>query len=198
VEALEAKRVAVETEYKAMKPTELVERLEADSRQGVEPFNSLAYRELVARGPQVGQELSASLRTPDRSALLTLLTLRRVNEDLYRAVDPKLSVEILVDALRTSEYFNAWGLPHLYWEDAAQAIVEQGPTAVGPLKALLRDKRDAPMWGSEEVIEYETYGYRVCDYAWALVMEIRDEKREIPVDPLARDALISAELEKID
>jgi hypothetical protein len=51
------------------------------------------------------------------------------------------------------------------------------------------------MWGSEEVVESQRYGYRVCDYAWALLKAIRGEKVEVPTDPKERDRMI-AELAK--
>ena len=83
------------------------------------------------------------------------------------------------------------GLHHLYWEEPAKAIIAEGQAAIGPLKALLGDQRAAPMWGSEEAAEYEAYRYRVCDYAWALLVSIRGEKLAVPTDPSARDKLIS-------
>jgi hypothetical protein len=191
-----AKRQAVQAEYGAMTVPQLVNRLEADAAKDVEPFNSLAYRELVSRGPQVGKELASFIKAPDRTSFLTLLALRKVHTNMYRSVDRKVTVRILIDALRTSKYFNTWGLPHLYWEDAAKAIMEQGNSAVEPLRALLQDKREAPVWGSEEVMEYRKFKYRVCDYAWALLMEIKRGKVAIPVDPLSRDERIAAVLKE--
>jgi hypothetical protein len=64
------------------------------------------------------------------------------------------------------------------------------------LKKLLDDKREAPMWGQEEVVEYRTYGYRVRDYAWALILAIRGEKLEIPTEPAKRDELIARMLKE--
>lgn len=196
VETGAAKRQAVQAEYRAMTVPQLVNRLEADAARDVEPFNCLAYRELVSRGPQVGKELASFIKAPDRASFLTLVALRKVNTDVYQAVDRQVAVRILIDALRTSKYFNTWGLPHLYWEDAAKAIMEQGNLAVEPLKALLQDKREAPVWGSEEVMEYRRFKYRVCDYAWALLMEIRKEKVAIPVDLRSRDERILAALKE--
>jgi hypothetical protein len=40
-------------------------------------------------------------------------------------------------------------------------------------------------------MEYEEYKYRVCDYAWVMLMEIKGKKIEIAVDPAARDRSIS-------
>jgi hypothetical protein len=70
----------------------------------------------------------------------------------------------------------------VYWEDAAKALIEEDAAAQKPLSALLGDKRDAPVWGSEEVREYQEYHYRVCGYAWDLLNRIqwpRDTKRSL-------------------
>jgi hypothetical protein len=191
VEEGQDKRRAIEAQYRAMKVPELVRRLEDDAEKGVEPFNSLAYREAVSRGQKVGKELATSIKTPSRTSFLTLMAVRKVDPETYRTIGAGTRVRILVDALGTSPYFNSWGLPHLYWEDPAKAMIELGNNAVEPLKALLRDKRAAPVWGSEEVMEYQKYKYRVCDYAWALLMEIRSKKSEIPTDPAVRDQQIT-------
>lgn len=187
------RRQEIIREYKAMPVKELGKRLESDAAKGIEPFNSLAFRELVSRGRRVGRELKPSIRTADRSSFLTLLALRKVDMQQYKAVDPDISLKILIDALRRSKYFNAWGLPHLYWEDAAVAIIEHGPRAIEPLKGMLQDKRKAPVWGSEEVLEYQKYKYRVCDYAWAMLKEIKGEKADMPERPTVRDQMISKE-----
>jgi len=186
------KRRAVEAQYKAMQIPDLIRNLEADSTKDVELYNSLAYREIITRGAGVGRELAAAIQNPNRQSFLTLIALRSVNKEAYETVDSKTRVAVLVDALRTSKYFNTWGLPHAYWEDSAKAIIEQGRAASEPLKSLLADKRPAPVWGSEEVAEYQKYKYRVCDYAWALLAAIDGNKLQIPSDPAQRDQLISA------
>jgi hypothetical protein len=89
--------------------------------------------------------------------------------------------------------FNTWGMPHLNWYDPALAIIELGKPAEPGLLKLLDDTRPAPSWGSEQVAEYEAYQYRVRDYAWALLREIRGEQHGgIPRDPAERDKLIEA------
>ena len=196
LEAGAATREAVEAELKAMDVPKLVKRLEADAARGVEPFNSLAYPEFVSRGPGVGEALASSIKAPDRTSFLTLLALREVDRDRYRSFNPELGIAILVDALGTSEYFNAWGMPHLYWEDASEAIIEYDELAIEPLRQLLDDNREAPVWGSEEVLEYNIYKYRVKDYAWALLMEIKGVELEVPIHPAERDNLIGTELRR--
>jgi hypothetical protein len=49
------------------------------------------------------------------------------------------------------------------------------------------------MWGSEEVLESQRYGYRLCDYAWALIVAARGEQLTVPLTPQARDRLIRQE-----
>lgn len=169
----------------------LAAQLEADSERQLEPFNSLAYNEVVSRGQKVAQELRGQLSKPDRSSMLGLLALRQISSPTYQEVETPFRVAVLIDSLRTSTYFNSWGLPHLYWEEPAKAIIEEGRAMVKPLTGLLQDARPAPMWGEEEVVEYQRYQYRVKDYAWALLLSILGEKREIPTDPGARDELIA-------
>ncbi len=174
-----------------MSPADLASALAADSRRGVEPFNSVAYREAVARGGRSVSSLSAAL-SPDAASLLALLAIRKISQDDYRSIDSRLRADILIAALRNARYFNAWGLPHLFWEDAARAVIDEG-TAIEPaLRTLLSDRRAAPVWGSEGAAEARRYAYRVCDYAWALINAIRGSTVTIPVDPQARDALIAA------
>lgn len=192
LEALEAKRVATIRNLAAMNTEQLALALAADSERGREPFNSMALAEAVTRGSDFATQLAPLLRDADKRSFLALATLRTMKSDQYAELDPQFRVAVLTDALATSVTFNTWGLPHLYWEDSAKAIIDEGEPAVPALKELLRDTRDAPMWGSEEVAEYELYRYRVCDYAWALLTEIRGEatKEAIPRNPKERDVLI--------
>ena len=68
---------------------------------------------------------------------------------------------------------------------------------VEALKPLLEDKHPAPVWGSEEVLEYQKYQYRVCDYTMALINAITQRKIEIPTDPGARDKIIDEMILKL-
>jgi len=192
LEELEAKRVATVQKLAAMNTEELAAALAADSERGREPFNSMAFAEAISRGTDFPTALESVLGAADSRSFLALAALRTMKSNAYTEFDPQFRVAVLVDALATSRTFNTWGLPHLYWEDSAKAIIDEGENAVPSLEALLRDTRDAPMWGSEEVAEYELYRYRVCDYAWALLNEIRGEARRdaLPKNPKERDVLI--------
>ena len=188
----EARRKQVEAEYRALSIPDLVQRLEEDAKRDVEPFNSLAYREVTGRAQEVSKALIPAIRTPDRTSFLTLMALRKLSLDGYQSLDVTLRGRILVDALRTAKHFNAFGIPHQHWEQSGRAIIELGQPVVSLLRPLLEDKRSAPLWGSEEVAEFQRYQYRVCDYAWALIAEILNRKSVIPADPSARDQQIAA------
>ncbi|HKS21848.1 MAG TPA: hypothetical protein VJZ76_03535 [Thermoanaerobaculia bacterium] len=182
------KRSERHARLKAMEPAQLAAELVADSAKGREPFNSSAFAETVSRGEAAVPALAQSI-TPDRKSLLALLALRRSRGAAQR-VPQAVRVTILIDALRSSRYFNTWGMPHLEWFEAAQAIIAEGQAAEKPLVELLSDTREAPMWGSEYSNEYARYKYRVRDYAWALLAAIRQQKVTVPMNPAERDALI--------
>src|SRR5512143_1271650 len=190
--ALEAKRQARSQELKGMDVPRLIEQLSSDSTRGVEPFNSMAFREIVSRGASAAAPLKTAISTPSSSSLLGLLALRRISPAEYKGLEPNLRSQILVDSLRTSKFFNTWGLPHVAWEEAGKALIEEGRGVESGLVGLLDDKRDARVWGSEGATEAAKYRYRVCDYAWALLNEIRGKPGPIPENPAERDKLIEA------
>jgi hypothetical protein len=186
---LEQKRQVRGEELRAMPADALADELDAEAARGVEPFNSTAYAEAVSRGEAAAPALKQRFEGGQRSSYLTLLALRSVSPPTYGEVDPTLRTGVLVDALAGAETFNAWGLPHQYWEDAAEALIAEGTTAAQALRPLLDDCRPAPLWGSEEVLASREYGYRLCDYALALIREIAGEDGDLPKDPAERDRL---------
>ena len=191
IEALDEKRLTREKELASMDIPQIVEELQQESKRGVEPFNSMPYKEIIARGEEAGPELFKLLKAADRSSILGLLALRQVDKGLYSELDPDFRMNVLIDTLVTSRTFNIWGMPHLYWEDAAMALIDEGRVALEMLKPIINDTREAPMWGSEEVLEYQTYAYRVRDYAWAISLAILGEEVKIPTSPEDRDKLIN-------
>jgi hypothetical protein len=160
---------------------QLADELAAESKRGREPFNSMAYAEALKRPNQAAQ-LDAAVKAPDRSSLLGLLALRHIAPELYGDKGQRFRISVLVDALKQSRYFNAFGLPHAHWEEAAQALISEGEPAARELNSLLGDDRPAPVWGSEDYSEYRRYDYRVQDYAAALIFAIRKRPWVIPVD----------------
>jgi hypothetical protein len=178
--------------YHAMDNATLLARLMEQSKSKREPFNSPAYRELKTRTDLDAKALAA-LISENRNAdgLLPLLLLRTRDRKSYLELSAELRARILSDALQSSQYFNAWGLPGLYLQDASRAMIETGSSANAPLKRLLADTRPAPVFGSQEYTMYKKYKFRVCDYALYFLEAIKGNPgMRLPVAPEERDALI--------
>jgi hypothetical protein len=196
LQALQAKRENYEGQLRAMDVSQLAATLAADSQKGREPFNSAAYRETITRGEAAAATLKPLLKEANRSSLLGLLALRQLSAAQYKSLSPSFRVNVLVGSLADSKFFNTWGVPNFYWTDAAQAIVDEGNAAVGPLTRLLQDTRPAPVFGSEGTEVNAQFHFRVCDYALALLNEIRHDKTPLAADVAARDQLIKVAAKK--
>lgn len=194
MDALQAKHDAYVKQLKAMDAPALAARLEVDSLKGREPFNSLAYSELLSRGPAAAESLQRAMVKPDHTSLLGLLALRKLDPRRYAEVPQSFRVAVLADSLGTAKLFNTWGIPGQYGTDAAAAFAAEGDAGVRALMVLLRDTRPAPVWGSEGAAVSLLYGFRVCDYAWWIIREARGEKGDVAQSPAARDAMIAAML----
>jgi hypothetical protein len=190
IEEMKVKRENRSAELKKMAVKPLVEELFAESQRGLEPFNSMAYEEIVSRGREAASELSAYLNSTEQPFLLGLLALRKINPDEYKKLKPERRIKPLTVVLENAKFFNAFGVPHISWEDAAKAIIEEGPAAKEYLIPLLKNTRAAPVWGSEGTVINETYKYRVCDYAWKMLLDIDRIQIEVPEDISKRDSLI--------
>lgn len=188
---LAEKRESTQTAIKGMDIPELFKTMEADAQQGREPFNSPAFREITTSRREAGEALIQAIRAQRGASYISFLALRKIDSKGYASIAENYKLNALLGELGRSTSYNKWGLPHLYWEDAAKAIIEMGEAAVPGLKNFLKDTTPAPVWGSEEVAEYEAYGYRRCDYALALLMAIfGQDTKTLPKQPEARDALI--------
>jgi hypothetical protein len=197
LEAFQSMRDARAKDLKAMNVPSLAAELEKESQRGLEPFNSMAYAEMVSRGGDSALALAPLLTKPDRNSFLGLLAVRKLNSARYRDLSADFRHAVLLNSLESSTYFNAWGIPTVYWTEAAQAVIDEGPGIEPGLAKLLRDTRPAPVWGSEGVMINQQYHFRVADYAWALLNEIRGAKAQIPQDPQQRDSMIADTLKQI-
>ena len=191
MEKLEQKRLVALENIKKMEMPELVDQMDRDANKGREPFNSNAYREITRNKKSQGASLFQELTKRKEVSYITLLALRTIDSANYKTLDQQLKLDVLLGEFARSKSYNKWGIPHLYWEDAAKSVIELGKPAEPGLISFLKDCQPAPVWGSEEVIVYETYKYRRCDYALAMLMTIRGEKvADIPESPKARNELI--------
>lgn len=198
----EERRLERERTLAAMPVPELARQLTADSDSSVEPFNSAAVRDVRRRAREIRQkegsveelarELAATLTEPDASSHLGLLALLELSPEAYRAVYPHFRYRVLTDALSKAEYFNAWGIPHLFLtQPAGRAIIGEGRGIEPYLHPLLDLDRPTEVFGGSEAgAAHDEYKYRVKDYALALIYQARGTPIELPKDPAARDRLI--------
>jgi hypothetical protein len=173
---LKAKYDTTLATIKKMTMSELFKRMEDDAQKGVEPFNSMAYREVTGSRKDQGGTLLKLVSEQKEASYISLLALRSLDPKRYGKLDQRTKASVFLSELGRSKSYNRWGLPHLYWEPAALAVIELGNIAEPGLKKLLNDRTPAPVWGSEEVSEYKAYQYRRCDYALGLLLEIRGQK----------------------
>src|SRR5882724_11605654 len=95
------KRDAWTQTLKDMTLTQLTERLAKESQDGLEPFNSMAYKEIVSRGEKVADSLQKLITKGDRSSLLSLVALRRIDMSKYKLVPDVMKGSIFADALKS-------------------------------------------------------------------------------------------------
>lgn len=194
LEEQRAKAAQTAQTYHAMDNATLLSHLVEQSKSMKEPFNSLAFRELKTR-TDVDSKALAGLVNENQNAggLLPLLLLRRLNNKAYLEVSAQIRAKVLTDALQNSKTFNTWGLPGFYLEDASDAMIETGRSAVPALKRMLDDTRPAPLFGSKEYMLSQRLKYRLCDYALFFLRRIEgNEQFKLPESPEERDSLIKA------
>jgi hypothetical protein len=178
--------------YHAMDNPTLMNHLLEQSRASREPFNSMAYRELKTRTDVDSAALTALVKdNPNAGGLLPLLLLRKLDNKTYLGIPAETRVRVLIDALRSSTTFNKWGLPGVYLEDGANAMIEAGPGAVPALRQMFDETRPAPLFGSKEHLLAQQFKYRLCDYALFFLKRVQgDAQFTLPRTTEERDALL--------
>jgi hypothetical protein len=181
--------------YHAMDNATLLNHLVEQSKALKEPFNSLAYRELKTRTNVDANALTALVKqNQNAGGLLPLLLLRKLDNKAYMDVSAETRAKVLTDGLQASKTFNSWGLPGVYLEDASNAMIEAGRSAVPALKHMLGETRPAPLFGSKEYMLAQQYKYRLCDYALFFLKRIEgDVQFKLPRTSEERDGLIKQE-----
>jgi hypothetical protein len=178
--------------YHAMDDAALIAKLAEQSKEKKEPFNSLAYRELVTRKGVDPVALVSQIKvSKNAGGLLPLLLLRKLYDTVYKNLPVKDRADILVDALEQSTTFNVWGIPNFYLEDASRAILECDSVPASALRKMLSDQRPALLYGSKESMLSQRYHYRHCDYALFFLEKMQGNSSfKIPVAPAGRDSII--------
>jgi hypothetical protein len=168
----------------------LLRQLEADAEERVPPTGAESVRLARDLGPAAGDALAERARAGGWGALLALEALRAADPAAWTSLPPDEVARTYAEALATSRFFNAWGLPGYGLGDPARALLSLGPDAVAALAPLLDDLRPAPLEGSQDATTAAMYGNRVADYAWFLICTVRRGRDcEYPMDPAERDRL---------
>lgn len=130
----------------------------------------------------------------DYRAFHLLFLLKGHAPDEFKALPASVKASVLVSNLENVQYLNDWGYldpKESYDGRAAQALIDVGKPALPMLRKLLADKREAPLFGTEEATMSHRFGYRRADYAYRYVMLILGREPAFSVELRERDRLIS-------
>ena len=171
---------------------ELRALLQREAAMEMPPETSETVERAAALGPAATDALRAELAGGGVQALLALEALRAADAGAWEAIPAADRATIYADALRSSQTFNAWGLPGFSLSGTSRAVVGLGQAAVEELRPLLGDEREAPLFGSQDATTASAYGNRVRDYAFVLIAEIQGVPYEYDRSPVERDRQIAA------
>jgi hypothetical protein len=132
------------------------------------------------------------------TAFLALEALLKADPCAYASLPAGQKAESYVDALRTSVFFNAWGLPCYKLTETTHSLKALGDEAVAALKPLLTGRQAAPLSGSQEATTSRACGNRVCDCAWALINEFKRRPYTYSRDPHEHDRAIETLLRELE
>ncbi len=172
--------------------SKLATQLKEDAAQAVPPSGADSIEMARRLGPQARNLLLHEIRARDYPTFLALEALRQADPSGYNSIAASERADIYVDALKSSLFYNAWGLPGHPLSDTAHALIALGEDAVARLKPLLSDQRPAILSGSKDATASTMYGNRLSDYAWVLINEIKRRPYVYAQDPAARDRAIEA------
>ncbi len=189
----------INTENEQTRISDLVSELAQDSTSGREPWNSRAYKSIVAMNPgDILPSLREAIAQRDESAFLALEAIHTLDRDVFHDIDADVRCSIYVAALANARSYNVWGLPGQYVGKAGKHLITLGRSAVPYLMPYLDDRRRAPIWGSEAATVDEEFQNRVCDHAAVLLAAILGIDYEHTKDPSVRDANILRFREQFD
>jgi len=131
---------------------------------------------------------------PDVSAYILLMSLREHAPVAYAGIPDACKARVLCDALANLTFLNDFGYLESsasYDDMAGKALITIGKPAVNCLRALLGDKSQAPLFGSEAATLSGFLQYRRADFAYRYIMLILGKQPAFPADTAERDKLIS-------
>jgi hypothetical protein len=180
-----------------MQQSNLAVQLREDTVRAVPPFGADSIKIARGLGSEATSLLLQEVKARGNTAFLALEALREADPVAYNALSVRERAEVYVDALKSSLFYNAWGLPGYQLTPTAKALINLGDDAVWVLEPLLRDQRPAPLSGSQDATTSSMYKNRICDYAWVLISEIEHRPYIYSQDPTERDRAIAVLLQRL-
>ncbi len=175
-----------------MQQSNLAVQLREDTARSVPPFGADSIKIARDLGSEATSFLLQEVKDRGSTAFLALEALREADPVAYNALSVRERAEVYADALKSSIFYNAWGLPGYQLTQTAYALINLGDDAVQALEPLLRDQRPAPLSGSQEATTSSMYGNRICDYAMVFISEIKHWPYVYSQDPTERDRATAA------
>ena len=138
---------------------------------------------------------------PNHTSYHLLFAVRRHSRDLYSQISTQAKAKTLCSALERAPFLNDWGYlapdGGSYDGEAAEALLEIPRPAVQHLEGVLRDRRPAHVFGSEEATMSHVYHYRRADFAYRYICLILGRKPTFDPDPTERDNAIRKLIEEL-
>lgn len=170
-----------------MQESELQKQLREDAERDAPPFAAESIKLARQMGPAAMTTLLEEINDGGKTSFLALEALREADPDRYHSLSARKRADIYGGKLRSSSFYNTWGVPGYQLTDTARAFITLGEEAVAVLEPLLDDARKAPLSGSKTATTSDMYENRVSDYAWVLINEIRNLPYEYSLDRAQRD-----------
>lgn len=173
-----------------------------DSTRGLNLEESATFQGQTLAADETAEARRVVDESADYTRYHVLMALRRDWPDSYAAIPADARARVLVGALEHVTWLNDFGYlePDGAWDGpAAQALIETGPAARGPLASVLGDARPAPLSGSEMATMSAMYGYRRSDFAYRyLSLSLGDDPAVFDADLAERDRRIAALRLRVD
>ena len=92
MEKLKLKRDLKLEKIKSMNITELMSEMEQDAEKGLEPFNSVAYRELTRQRKNAGESFFQEIANRKDVSYISLLALREIDVERYKKLNQEMTL----------------------------------------------------------------------------------------------------------
>jgi hypothetical protein len=170
-----------------MELAELNALIDRETADEIPPFGARSVAVARELGERATGLLLEKIRGGDDSAFLSLEGLRESDPGAFDRLPADCRAKVYARALGRNTFFNAWGMPSTGLTATSRALIALGEAAVSVLTPLLSNRSEAPLEGSREATASNIYHNRICDYAWALISEVRNLPYEYSQDPADRD-----------